>query len=71
VPELVADGVDGFLEAPGDIAGQAARVTALLSDETLYARVAKAARATAMKRFCTTHVIPLYEHYYQEVCDRT
>jgi N-acetyl-alpha-D-glucosaminyl L-malate synthase BshA len=71
VSELITDGVDGYLETPGDVAGQAARVAALVSDETLYARVAKAARATATKRFCTTHVIPLYERYYQEVCDRT
>ena len=26
VPELVTDGEDGYLEAPGDIAAQAARV---------------------------------------------
>ena len=46
-------------------------MTALLSDESLCARVAEAARATATKRFCTTHIIPLYERYYQEVCERT
>ena len=31
VPELITDGVDGYLEAVGDIAAQAARVAALLS----------------------------------------
>jgi N-acetyl-alpha-D-glucosaminyl L-malate synthase BshA len=69
VSELITDGVDGYLETPGDVAGQAARVAALLADEALYARMAKAARATAMTRFCSSHVIPLYERYYQEVCN--
>jgi N-acetyl-alpha-D-glucosaminyl L-malate synthase BshA len=68
VPELITDGVDGFLETPGDVAGQAARVTALLSDESLCSRLSQAARATATTRFCTTRVIPLYERYYQEIC---
>ena len=30
VPELITDGEDGFLEAVGDIVGQAARVASLL-----------------------------------------
>ncbi len=68
VPELVTDGEDGYLEQPGDVAGQAARVVSLLSDDALYARVAKAARATAMSRFCSSLLIPEYEKYYQEVC---
>ncbi len=68
VSELITDGVDGFLETPGDVAGQAARVTALLSDESLCSRLSQAARSTAVERFCTTHVIPLYERYYQEIC---
>ena len=68
VSELITDGVDGFLETPGDVAGQAARATALLSDESLCSRLSQAARATAATRFCTTRVIPLYEGYYQDVC---
>ena len=67
VPELVTDGVDGFLEPVGDIAAQARRVVELLSDEGLHERVAKEARATASRRFCTELIIPQYERYYQEV----
>ena len=36
VPELIDDGVDGFLEPVGDIAAQAARVVSLLTDDALY-----------------------------------
>ena len=71
VPELVTHGVDGYLEAVGDIAAHAARVVALLSDPRLHEKMAQAARHTALTRFCTESIIPLYEEYYREVLDRT
>lgn len=70
LPELVTHGVDGFLEAVGDVEAQAARVVELLSDEALYTRVSAAARLTAETRFSTTRIIPQYEQFYQEVCER-
>jgi N-acetyl-alpha-D-glucosaminyl L-malate synthase BshA len=70
VPELITHGVDGYLEAAGDIAAQAARVVELLNDEALYRRVSQAARQTAMTRFASSLVIPAYERYYEEVCAR-
>ena len=44
VPELITHGEDGFLEAVGDIEAQAARVSALLSDDDLHYRMAMAGR---------------------------
>jgi N-acetyl-alpha-D-glucosaminyl L-malate synthase BshA len=70
VPELITHGVDGFLEEPGDISAQAARVVALLSDSRLHGTMAQAARLTATTRFCTNLIIPMYEKYYEEVCAR-
>ena len=67
VPELITHGVDGFTEAVGDIAGQAARVVSLLHDDGLHARMSAAARRTALDRFCTGKLIPLYERVYEEV----
>ena len=67
VPELITDGEDGYLEAVGDIAAQAARVVALLSDDALHWRLAKAGRWNAGERFCTDRIIPLYERYYTDV----
>ena len=43
VPELITDGVDGCLEAVGDVKRLAARTTELLSDAALHARMAVAA----------------------------
>jgi L-malate glycosyltransferase len=67
VPELITDGVDGYLERVGDVAGQAGRVVGLLTDEALQQRMAEAARRTAMTRFCTDGIIPQYEDYYGAV----
>jgi glycosyltransferase involved in cell wall biosynthesis len=67
VPELITDGVDGYLESVGDIKAQATRAIQLLSDDTLHATVAEAARKTATSRFCTDLIIPQYERYYEEV----
>jgi L-malate glycosyltransferase len=67
VPELITHGVDGFLEAVGDIPAQASRVAALLSDARLHDNMAQAARKTAVDRFCSSKIIPQYERYYEEV----
>jgi N-acetyl-alpha-D-glucosaminyl L-malate synthase BshA len=67
VPELVTDGVDGFLEPVGDISRLAARATELVTDSSLHAGMAVAARHTASTRFCSDKIIPQYEAYYKQV----
>ena len=69
VPELITHGEDGFLEAVGDVEAHADRVAALLADDELHYRMSKAGRWNAAERFCTDHIIPQYERYYQEVID--
>ncbi len=71
VPELITTGEDGFLEKVGDVAGQAARVVQLLTDDALQSRMAVAARQTASTRFCTEKIIPLYEAYYEKTLTST
>jgi N-acetyl-alpha-D-glucosaminyl L-malate synthase BshA len=70
VPELITDGEDGFLGKVGDVQGQAGRALQLLTDEPLHARMAAAARQTALTRFCTNRIIPQYEAYYEEILNR-
>ena len=70
VPELVTHGLDGFLEEPGDIDSQSARVIELLTNESLHERMSDAARNTALTRFDTERIIPQYEKYYEEVIAR-
>ena len=70
VPELITDGEDGFLEAPGDIEAQAARVVALLTDDNLQYRMAKTGRWKAAERYCPDKIIPLYEKFYRQVVEK-
>jgi L-malate glycosyltransferase len=67
LPELVTDGVDGFLEPVGDVAAQSRRVIELLTNQELHGRMAHAARRTAVERFASSMIIPQYEKYYEEV----
>jgi N-acetyl-alpha-D-glucosaminyl L-malate synthase BshA len=71
VPELITQGVDGFLEPVGDTAAQAARVVELLTNDELHGRMSEAARRTAVERFATSLVIPQYEQYYEQTVARS
>ena len=68
VGELITNGVDGFMEAVGDVDAQAARAVQLVTDDRLHRRIAAAARQTAVSRFSTESIIPRYERYYEQVC---
>jgi len=67
VPEVITDGESGYMETVGDLAAQAQRVIALLTDEALHQRMAAAGRARARDRFSTERIIPQYELYYEEM----
>jgi N-acetyl-alpha-D-glucosaminyl L-malate synthase BshA len=69
VPELITDGEDGFLEPVADIEAQAARVVALLTDDALQYRMAKAGRWNAAEHYCPDKIIPLYENFYRQVVE--
>jgi N-acetyl-alpha-D-glucosaminyl L-malate synthase BshA len=68
VPDLITDGVDGFMEPVADIGKQSERLIELLTNDHLHARISEAARHTAQTRFCTDLIIPQYERYYERVC---
>jgi N-acetyl-alpha-D-glucosaminyl L-malate synthase BshA len=67
VPELIEDGVTGFLEPVGDVEAQARRVVQLLSDASQYETMSSSARRAAETRFSTELVIPHYESVYERV----
>jgi len=70
VPELIANGENGFMEPVGDITAQAARVTELLTHDALHQRIAAAGRQRALDVFCSERIIPQYEQYYRDVMAR-
>ena len=51
VPDVVRDGVDGFLVEPGDIDALAERLGRLAADPALAARMGEAGRARVLERY--------------------
>ncbi|CAN5892018.1 N-acetyl-alpha-D-glucosaminyl L-malate synthase BshA [soil metagenome] len=70
VPEVVMDGVTGFLCAEKDVEGMAAAALKLLTDEALHAQFAHAARERAVTEFGESEVVPLYRQVYNEALAR-
>jgi glycosyltransferase involved in cell wall biosynthesis len=56
VPEIVRDGQTGFLVPPGDIEALRERLSRLLDDPTLAARMGANARQDVVERFTWSHV---------------
>jgi N-acetyl-alpha-D-glucosaminyl L-malate synthase BshA len=67
LPEVVEDGVSGFLRAPDDVDGMAAVSIGLLTDRELHSKFSKAGLDRVRRHFCSKLVVPQYEAYYQEV----
>jgi glycosyltransferase involved in cell wall biosynthesis len=67
LPDLIEDGVTGFLFAPDDLTGMGQASIRILTDEALHQRMARAARVIAEKRFADTKIVPMYEAYYDEI----
>jgi L-malate glycosyltransferase len=67
LPEVVEDGVSGYLRAPEDVDGMANAALALLTDPELHQQFAKAGLDRVRRHFCAKRVVPQYEAYYQEI----
>ncbi|RPI50945.1 MAG: N-acetyl-alpha-D-glucosaminyl L-malate synthase BshA, partial [Acidobacteria bacterium] len=67
LPEVVEDGVSGFLRDPDDVEGMAESAIALLVDPALHDAFARAGLDRVRRHFCAGRVVPQYEAYYQEV----
>jgi N-acetyl-alpha-D-glucosaminyl L-malate synthase BshA len=67
LPEVVADGVSGFLLPPDDVEGMAARAIEVLQDDALHARLAEGARRVVCERFCEPCIVSEYEAFYRKV----
>jgi len=70
LPEVIEDGVSGFLHPLDDLEGMARSALRLLTDGALHHRVAEAGCRTAHERFCDQDIVPMYEAYYEEVLAR-
>jgi len=67
LPEIVEDGVTGFVCPPDALEMMAERSIALLTDPDLRAHITRAAVEMVRTRYCTDAIVPLYEAHYREV----
>jgi len=67
LPELIDDGINGYLCDVDDVDGMATRALTLLQDEPAARAMGKTARESVSRRFCVDKVVPLYERYYEEI----
>jgi N-acetyl-alpha-D-glucosaminyl L-malate synthase BshA len=69
LPEVITDGVEGYLVPPRDVETMAARALEILTSPERHSQMSKAARQRALAQFCSTKIIPLYEKLYERVLD--
>jgi L-malate glycosyltransferase len=64
LPEVIDDGVTGFLRPPDDLDGMAEVSLRLLKDPVLHDTMSRAARQVAIERFSVDRIVPMYERAY-------
>jgi N-acetyl-alpha-D-glucosaminyl L-malate synthase BshA len=69
LPEVIEDGISGFLHHPEAIDDMAASAIALLNDEALHERVSLAACRRVREEFCVERVVPMYEACYRAMLE--
>lgn len=69
LPEVIRDGVEGYLVPPRDVTTMAARALDILTNPGRRELMGKAARQRALSQFCSTKIIPLYEKLYRRVLE--
>ncbi|ABZ84598.1 glycosyl transferase, group 1 family protein, putative [Heliomicrobium modesticaldum Ice1] len=67
LPEVIEQGVTGYLAPVGDVETMAGYAISLLTNEREYAVMARQAREAAVNRFRAEPIIDAYEAYYGEI----
>ena len=67
LPEIIEDGVTGFVCPPDAVEMMAERGVAVLTDAALRASITRQAVELVRERYCTELVVPMYEAAYREV----
>lgn len=65
VPDVVSEGVDGFLVEPGDVEGAADRLAELASDPELRARLGEAGRREMFERYSVSRLVDDIDRLYR------
>jgi len=65
VPDVVRDGVDGFLVEPGDVEGAAANLATLAGDPGLRGRLGQAGRTRVLERYAVSRLVDDVDRLYR------
>jgi L-malate glycosyltransferase len=71
VPEVIEHGVSGYLADVGDVDTMAGYAIELLTDDSRLQQMAKASRAMAQSKFCSSKIVPQYEEFYRRTLERS
>jgi glycosyltransferase involved in cell wall biosynthesis len=69
VPDVVRDGVDGFLVEQGDVEGAGAKLAALAADGSLRSSMGEAGRAHALERYAVSRLVDDVDRLYRALLD--
>jgi glycosyltransferase involved in cell wall biosynthesis len=67
VPDVVRDGIDGFLVEPGDVDAMAERLSALAADPPLRHRMGEAGRASVHERYSVERLLDDIDALYRRL----
>ena len=70
VPDVVRDGVDGFLVEAGDVRGAGRRLAELAGDPKLRARMGEAGRARVLDRYAVSRLVDDVDRLYRALARR-
>ena len=69
VPEVVRDGIDGYLYEVGDVQAMADGCLSVLNNPRVRDNLGKAARGRAMRHFCASKIVLQYEDLYSQTIE--
>jgi glycosyltransferase involved in cell wall biosynthesis len=65
VPDVVRDGVDGFLVDPGDVTGAGAKLAVLAGDDALRRKMGEAGRERVLERYAVSRLVDDVDRLYR------
>ena len=69
VPDVVRDGLDGFLVDPGDVASAGAKIAVLAGDDGLRKKMGEAGRERVLERYAVSRLIDDVDRLYRSLLD--
>ena len=71
IPEVVRDGIDGFLYDVGDVKSMAGGCLSILKNPQVRGDLGKSARDRATREFCASKIVLKYEDLYRRTIETT